>query len=65
MIGDSEHKKQRFSQLGSKWNQLSNGQKEVYNARDSEMNESSTIQSLTDPQRFKRIMTNMMKEVNI
>ena len=52
MIGDSEHKKQRFSQLGSKWNQLSNGQKEVYNARASEMNEPSTIHSLTDPQDY-------------
>lgn len=65
MRGDSKEKKQRFCELGSKWNELTVDEKEAYNTRASVLNASNPPQNtaISDSHRSKRIMMNMMKQV--
>ncbi|CAB3988605.1 Hypothetical predicted protein, partial [Paramuricea clavata] len=59
--GDSALKKQKFSELGTRWKDLTDSQKEDY--REKARNLKDSVQGLTDSQRSKRIVKNIMKEV--
>ncbi|XP_028407555.1 uncharacterized protein LOC114530173 [Dendronephthya gigantea] len=61
--GDSKSKKQKFSELGAKWKDLTDGQKEEYRGKARSLNDSDVAEGFTDRQRSKRIVNNLMKEV--
>ena len=62
-VGDSALKKQKFSELGARWKDLTDSQKEDYREKARNLKDSVRGLTVTDSQRSKRIVKNIMKEV--